>query len=542
MSINLSIKNNYGIIVFIFAGILIIPQLYYLSNIKDFSYDYFLLLSPFFLSLVVFLIALLLPRIKHRGQALLAGFGLSILLCDQFLKLDISQLDGSSTNIVINPLLAILNGLLYFGLPIGLLIFEKRLRKILIDLSYVFVFLGLALTIYTIVYTYAGHNKKEPTIPHDSFQKNTKQPNIYFIWLDAMETNYFKKHLSGNNSSATSFNGFRLFQNNSANYLYTRQSYVSFMSGTLFKGGNYQQWEKKSDNLRLALKNLGYHITTYAKKDFISKLDNRSLTSDEIYLNNTKLKHPYIADFISYWVVRSLPAYFGHESLEKGMALGNIVHSLVNSESRYLEVRTIADGIEPLTGVFTLNQFIQDEPLRNDNNEFVILHSVIPHGPYVIDKHCGYRGRSKKTPAGLYLQQVECASTLLNQLFSELKALNRYDSSIIVVMGDHGSGWADLIGNSNKNNRPLNKNYSPWSKSQILSRASALLMIKPPLISSDKTELVISEKESQLVDIFPSILSLIGKSDRHLGKIDGVDLFERQKALQRKIHYFFQAL
>jgi len=60
MKIKDHFQNNFGVIIFITAGILFIPQFYYLSNIKEFSYDILLLLFPIGLSIVVYLLTLLL--------------------------------------------------------------------------------------------------------------------------------------------------------------------------------------------------------------------------------------------------------------------------------------------------------------------------------------------------------------------------------------------------------------------------------------------------------------------------------------------------
>ena len=129
MKINGHLQNNFGVIIFITAGILLIPQLYYLSNIKEFSYDILLLLLPIGLSISVYLLTLLLPIIGNRSQLLLTGIGISILLCDQFLRLDIAHLDGSAKDIIIDPFLATLNAIVYIGLPIIFLLYGNKFKK-----------------------------------------------------------------------------------------------------------------------------------------------------------------------------------------------------------------------------------------------------------------------------------------------------------------------------------------------------------------------------------------------------------------------------
>jgi len=520
-------QKNYGVIIFVTAGILIIPQLYYLSNVEEFSYDALMLSIPLALSLILLLLGIIFP-LGERCQLFLAGVGLSILLCDQFLRPDINHLDGASRDIPIDPFFTSINALLYFGLPLVLLIFGEKFKKLLTEVSFILFFLAISTTIYSIsssvlLSPFANKN----TVEHDKGKfaiKTDKQlPNIYFIWLDAMETGSMKKYLS-DPSIHGSFTGFTLFENNSANYLYSLQSYPSFMSGTVFREGSYEEWIKRGDDLRGNLDSIGYRITTYAKKDFLSPLDDVSYSSEDIHFKWANAEHPFVTDFVAYWVVRSLPSFYANQSLVIGKKLGGLMHSWFNPYAKYLRVKSISDGVWPLRGVFTLKQLIADEEYRVDNNEFVIAHAVIPHSPYVIDKRCDYRGQSSEGPFKAYYEQVVCSSNLVKDFLGKLRDLNRYDSSLIIIMGDHGSGWAGLIEGFKDGEKPLNNKYMSWSKSMVISRASALLMVKPPK-TSNTTDLSISSKESQLVDIYPTIFSLIGYPQRIATDVDGIDLF-----------------
>ena len=545
MRIKGHLQNNFGVIIFITAGILLIPQFYYLSNIKEFSYDILLLLFPIGLSIIVYLLTLLLPIIGNRSQLFLAGIGVSILLCDQFLRLQIAHLDGSARDIVIDPFLATVNGLVYFGLPIIFLLYGNKFKKIIIDLAFVFVVLAISVTIYSFYLTLFDQFKDESQLENaknevESIVEDEKElPNIYFIWLDAMETKYMKKYIS-NIDAQKKFSGFTLFENNSANYLYTTQSYPSFMSGTIYKGGDYEEWMKKGDNLREKLSSHGYNISTYAKNAFISDLDNISYSSDDIHRKWTNQSHPFISDFIAYWLVRSMPAFLGSYSVYIGKRLGKFISYQFNTNSDYFQVTSISDGIEPLTGVFTLKQFFIDEKDRGANNEFIVMQAVIPHGPYVIDRNCDYRGLKKNiTPQEAYYDQVVCSGDLLSKFLSKLKTLDRYNSSLIIVMGDHGSGWAGLIDGYKDGKKPLNAEYTPWSKSMVLSRASALLMIKPPK-TKPSAQFLVSQKESQLIDIYPTILSLISKNESPKKDVDGLNLFDSKRHDREKYITYFK--
>ncbi len=529
-----SISLNYGVIIFAIAGVLLIPQFYYLANIQALSYDLLLVVIPVGLSLLVMIFGFLMKS-GNNFQLVAAGFGLSILLCDQLLRADIGHLDGfSSETIRTDSLLVSLNGILYFGLPLAFLFFGRKLEAILIDLSYVMLALAVCLTLY-VIYSTVFHAEPERFNINENKREGHQRPNVYFIWLDAMETQYMKKYIS-DYSGHYGFPGFSLFENNSSNYLYTNTSYSSFMSGTVYEGGDYVEWSERKDDLRKFLKDKGYRITSYVKKEFGSSLDDVSYSSSSIYMRKANSKHPFITDFIAYWLVRSVPSFFANYSLPKGVRIGKKVDSWVNSDTEYSKVKTISDGIEPLTGVFTLDMLIEEEEKRNDHNEFVLAQAVIPHGPYVIDKNCKYRGRSSKNRDHLYYQQVICSVGKVQRFLSKLKEMGRYDSSIIVVMGDHGAGWT-----SHKDGEEaLNARYQPWSKSAVISRASALLMIKAPGKISKGSEVSTLQKESQLVDIYPTILSALGYESEIGEDVLGIDLFSNEIQNREKYITYFK--
>jgi len=529
-------QRYFGIIIFVFSGILIIPHLFYLSNKDEFNNDIGLLLIPLPLGFVVFLIGHFFFR-NQSFQNFLAGLGLSILLCDQFLRPEITLLDGATREITINPWVAGLNTLLFLGIPIFFILKGKHFNKLLTNLATITAYLGLAIMAVSYIMSLVSfQNDKSYSVKIT--QETNNQPNIYFIWLDAMETGYMTKYLE-NPENRKDFFGFTLFKNNTSNYLYTLQSYPSFMSGTVYENGSYERWSQNGDNLRRDLSEFGYNLTTYAKKDFLSPYDNTSYSADHIHSIWSKTKHPFIADYVSYWMVRSLPAILANQTLKLGTIVGGILHELFNEESEYSEIKTIADGIEPLTGIFTLNQLTEDEDKRTSYNEFVMAQAIIPHGPFMFDCDCNFRRKYDGTPNEAYYEQVICASRLVSIFLQKLKELNRFDSSLIIIMGDHGSGWAGAVNGEEKDLTPLNNEYMPWSKSMVISRSSALLMVKPPKTNTS-IDLKISERETQLVDIYPTILSAIGQNEIIPKDIHGIDVFDQISPEREKFITYFK--
>lgn len=529
------LERHYGVIAFTFAGIMIVPQLFYIANVQDFNADAVLPILPLLVGIPLLMLGIL-ARISDRGQRFLIGLGLSIIICDQFLGAQIAQLDGSSSDISTSNFTTVANTLVFLGLPLALAFKGSKFKPILMDLTLILTLLATGLTIYSLILSFSSakpDQASEPTELNESIKLPSNNPNIYLIWLDAMETRPMLRYISSD-SNKTDFSGFTLFRNNSSNYLYTAQSYISFMSGTVYNGGDYDQWRSKSDGLRQIVKSQGYNISSYAKKAFISDIDDKTSDANDIFLSWTKVKHPFIGDFITYWIVRSLPSALSNISLPHAKGIGSKASYILNHASDYSQVSTISDGIEPLTGVFTLKQLIIDEESRSDTGEFVVAQAVIPHGPNVIDEDCNYRGNRYLKASDTYYQQVVCSSKLVTRYLQKLKALDRFDSSLIVIMSDHGAGW----GVGGVDEQPLNESFTSWSPSMVVSRASSLLMIKPPKVTEEK-EFNISNRETQLIDLLPTVLTLAGFENQVPLNIEGRNVFSTESHKRKKeITYF----
>jgi len=121
-----------------------------------------------------------------------------------------------------------------------MLLVGGRLKKVLIDLTYILILFGIAITSYSFYKSLpSGGNDQTPSLTQvPEFLPEDQRPNVYFLWLDAMQTDYMQRYIKERNSKS-SFPGFSLYENNSSNYLYTAQSNISFMSGTIFKGNQY---------------------------------------------------------------------------------------------------------------------------------------------------------------------------------------------------------------------------------------------------------------------------------------------------------------
>jgi hypothetical protein len=541
------IENNYGALIFATLGIATVPTVLYFYNAKDFNNDISLLVLPLILAVSVLIINglgnFITKRLSSRFnqincyiQSMLSFAGLAVLLSDLIFPKQLHVLDGTTSSIIADLKINFIELAGQLLLFIFIIIFSQRLKKILMFTSLVSVVYLLSLFSMNFISSFQEikenmANRESHTIQNKNIfnAKKITLPNVYLIWLDAMQTDYYLKYIE-ESKTQNIFKDFTLFKNNTANYLYTEQSSASFMSGTIYKGGDYNNWAHQ-DSLRRLLKQQGYKITSYATSRMLSSLDDRGISAEEIFQETTNNPHPLITDFVTSWVARSVPTII----LNPAVKLSKRFISYV-SRSKFAHVHSIEDGMYPISAVYTLNKLAEDEEKRSDAGELIIAQAILPHGPYVIASDCSYKVREKwnESSSEKYYAQTSCAASLTAHFLNQLKTLQRYDSSLIVIFGDHGRDeWPPISAET-----PLEKNYLSWSKQTLQNRVSALLMIKPPNHTPDHHDLIISNQESQLIDLYPTIAHLLGFS-KELNDVDGKDLYAQTKTPPREKYFVY---
>lgn len=536
-------RDNYGYVCFATFGVLGIPILFYLFNAKSFDYDSFLLLIPLILSLALMILGFIITSLglvltkkfnkaNYKIQKIFASIGLIIFANDLFVPTEAGALDGTLADIPESISFTVLELFIIVAIAITIL-YQKRIG-LLVRLSQY----SLSISFFVLIYIYVSSGKESPETITKMANTANQSPNVYLIWLDGMQTDYFIKSLNErHNSFKKELQGFTLFKNNTSNYPYSLHSYYSFISSTLFKGKNYIDWIN-NDVLRKSFKQNGYRLTSYAMPDFISSLDDVNYTSYEIMEQSMALKHPYLSDFISYWAVKSSPNFLANESLTYGKRIAQQAVRLLDPNHNQARPSSVAEGVLPFAGVQTFNKVHQDEHLRHHSGEFIFTQVVLPHLPYIFDYDCNYRGIIKKgRDEDKYYEQVGCALTMIKKFIRHLKQLDRYNDSLILIYSDHGSaGWHDLFdGMPFSSQIPLNAEYYHWSKNSVLVRSSALLMIKP--IKADY-KFNISKKETQLIDILPTLIGLMGWE--RPSNLEGINVFDQTSIQREKLFTYYK--
>jgi arylsulfatase A-like enzyme len=86
----------------------------------------------------------------------------------------------------------------------------------------------------------------------------------------------------------------------------------------------------------------------------------------------------------------------------------------------------------------TLDQLVAEEPMREPGGQYVFVHLIMPHGPYLRDNTCRYVGPREPSPEAVDAQ-YECALATIDRINQTLSRLQRYDESLIIIHSDHGT-------------------------------------------------------------------------------------------------------
>jgi hypothetical protein len=484
-------------------------------------------------ALMIRLVAALHARAASTTTIALFCLGVFLLLAHVYAPIQTGPLDGSKI-VSTEPLL---HSMIELGLLAGLmLVFVQLQRGRGLSIAALF-----SVALILVGGGYAGFlastdqrlQQEAESATRQIAQVSTTRPsdlkgNIYHIVLDRMQTDAFLVALE-KASSAEAFEGFDLFVKNISNYISTIPSSASYLTGTLYRGGDYRywvrQWQKKG--LHATLSDRGYEIWMFAP--FASweggYVDHFRYNVD-IYEEETGFAETGLYDLIHLWLASLAPNPLTNEALPLAAALADPVFELSTGQRRPL---SIAEGVDPYSSVLMLRRLVSEEGLHAPDGRYVYAHPALPHGPFVLDRRCRYVGPSEVRKRA-YLAQAQCAVKLVAQFLSELKRLGRYDQATIVVHADTGHG----VGGINGRTRPAGTRTEGISDIGLVYTLNALLMVKRPYAEGP---LEISETPTQLVDLFPTMLDILDLEFPY--EMDGKSVFAIRPNERREARFGF---
>ena len=501
--------------------------------------------------IILYIVLCILIRISYKIHKMAPVYisvglfvaGFFILMADVFAPLQTNLLDGTKLISDESVKYTLIETIILLSLFCAMFMLKMRSSiNIAIPISIILIIISIG---YFVVIL--KHPDPKTDTPKNQAANPHIKGNVYHLVLDEMQTDA-ALILLRENKLQNLFTGFTLFKNNISSYLYTKSSFPSYMTGTLYKEGQLAEWQQ-SFNERGLLKQLsenGYNTVFYSpRKQWCNSYISECRSLDEIYVTTTRIGSPQYKDFIQIWFARIMPNPFSNEALAFGEKMGDAVTSFFGLKKENIPL-SISEGKEPFASTIMLKELINSEKNRPAHGQYIYAHAILPHGPYVMSPTGEYRPDLRGKGTRGYYNQVALAFDLVSKFLIELKRLKRYEDSTIIVHADTGHGHRGFISKNdskivgtidkivNEKKKLFLNNALKWNKNQILSRTMALLMIKP---QNARTNLIVSERKSQLIDVYPTIVDMLNLT-KPKEKIDGISLISNNFPLIRKASFF----
>ncbi len=344
----------------------------------------------------------------------------------------------------------------------------------------------------------AGETSKWVSLPPASVLKD--HPNVYHIVLDGFEGNSLPAAMRDAGLAPSDFDGITYFRLNRSNYDQTRVSTPAFLTGSLYRGGAFGAWENSWTTWGIfprIKEALGTNIQAYSTGAYFQLkrwVQGRRITGGLSLAEDRDL-------VLHFAVARAAPSFLKPLVFRRGRGV-------------FSGWAAPADSADPRVEPFRL--MLADEPSRPARGQYVYCHIYLPHSPYRLDSHCNPSRRAD------HLSQSACAISLVGQFLNELKSLDHYRDSIIIVQSDHGWNagapiepvWygghdqSSLLEGGLREFEPETGRSWRRSLEEIDEWSSALLLVKRSRAA--EAPMVTSARSTSLVDLPNTIYDMLG--------------------------------
>lgn len=259
----------------------------------------------------------------------------------------------------------------------------------------------------------------KPNVPFHPKQKNL--PNILHIVLEKISSDEAINLIQSDKNLSSLFKEFTFYPNTVANYIFTKGSVGSFLTGDFMPDGAspekfYQNSFIKKDALPSLLSKAGYEV------NFVNSL----------YIN----KSPHINNFIdlrtrsprNYSILfRSLVQFatYVHIAQQQYFPLGaNYLTFFEFSKFQFIKER------ENL--IHYLNRI---EPTLRKKNRYTFLYYSRPHAPYFEKYDCSDSFLLRATE---YTNSMKCSLSLIGDWLKKFSKTKAWEKTVILIHSDHG--------------------------------------------------------------------------------------------------------
>ncbi len=476
----------------------------YRGNLEEFEVGYWSLLPLFglcglLLTTAFLLVGFMIPSRAVEGLAC-AIFCLGLLLWVQgsFLVGTYGVFDGREIDWSQFGLRGWMDGLLWVLVLAAGLRFSRHLIRIASHASWTLMVLQAVSMLALSLTSEGGLWWKKYTLQHQvptELLGYSSSKNIVHIILDSFQTDIFRE-LVAEQQLEDELEGFVLFEENMGVAPYTSFSIPAIFSGQIYDGkqppGSYYR-ESVRKGFQNRLYDDGYRVNLVPLESMRESRYTNYYDVPRVYKGSPEdVVHLSAAHLMDVALFRQLPHW---------------ARQGIYNDNNWLITPLVAGhrNVSSFQKKAFFNHYAGNVFVGDPQPAYHFLHLIPPHPPYVTLADGSYAGRVLPTTRENYLNEARAILKLFLKLLNRLKELNLYDSSLIVLQGDHGSQIAPVIDG---------KTIEP-----CVPRLAALLTMKLP---GGSGALTVSRAQTSLLDIPATIMKASGVD----GRFPGRPLFE----------------
>ncbi|MEE8368098.1 MAG: sulfatase-like hydrolase/transferase, partial [Thermoanaerobaculia bacterium] len=307
--------------------------------------------------------------------------------------------------------------------------------------------------------------------------------------------------------------GFFYYSENTAVYDQTIWSVPSVFLGVSYDFASSQlEYQNRAFNTESSvldgLKKAGYSTLAYTRKLYSIRLELFDKTIQHVDNISAGNRIDNARAFRSLWIYRHVPRFAAKWFADRGWSIDR--HDLER-----FRLGTFLPSSAPVESYLSLQQFLKDEESLPESNRYTFIHLFLPHTPYVYGADC-----TEQKPSTV-IAQSQCAARLIIDILDRLKELGRFDSSLVIVHGDHGDRYSiengELVPGTFRSPRTL-------------------LLVKPGG-RRDTREFETLRAKTTLLDIAPTLLEFAGQESN--SDHEGTSLLETSDSLTREKRYYY---
>ena len=315
--------------------------------------------------------------------------------------------------------------------------------------------------------------------------------NIVHIVLDSFQTDIFRE-LVVEQQLEDDLQGFVLFAENIGVAPNTSFSIPAIFSGQIYDGnqlpGKYYR-ESIQAGFQSRLYDQGYNVNLVPYESMRESKYTNYYDRQRVYQDSPEdVVHLNAARLMDVALFRQFPHW--------------IRHRIYNDNNWFITPLVAGSGhVSSLREKAFFSDYLQHIFVGDSQPAYHFLHLWPPHPPYVTRSDGSYAGRVLPNTRENYRNEARAILKLFLKLLERLKELNLYDSSLIVLHGDHGSQIPPLVDGK--------------TVDTCVSRMVALLTVKLPGSSGP---LKVSSAHTSVLDIAATIMRAAGAEGRFPGR------------------------